>query len=81
MNTPAPRDGASEAPLEVFRQAVEQSALAISITDAKARILYANPAFQRVTGYGREEVLGHNESLLSYRVTPRIVYESMWAQL
>ena len=81
MNSTAPRDGAPEAPLEVFRQAVEQSALAISITDAKARILYANPAFQRVTGYARDEVVGNNESLLSYRVTPKIVYETMWAQL
>ncbi len=81
MNSPAPQDGMPDAPLEVFRQAVEQSALAISITDGKARILYANPAFQRVTGYKREEVLGHNESLLSYRVTPPIVYETMWAQL
>ena len=81
MPVPAPQDGVTDAPLEVFRQAVEQSALAISITDGKARILYANPAFQRVTGYLEDEVLGHNESLLSYRVTPKIVYESMWAQL
>lgn len=81
MSTPVLQDGSPEAPLEVFRQAVEQSALAISITDDKARILYANPAFQRVTGYKKEEVLGNNESLLSYRVTPKIVYETMWAQL
>jgi nitrogen fixation negative regulator NifL len=78
--TPAPEPAAS-VPTEVFRLAVEQSALAISITDAAARILYANPAFQRVTGYGREEVAGRNESLLSYKVTPKIVYETMWAQL
>lgn len=70
-----------EVPLEVFRQAVEQSALAISITDAQARILYANPAFQRVTGYAMEEVAGRKQSVLSYKVTPAIVYETMWAQL
>lgn len=70
-----------EVPLEVFRQAVEQSALAISITDAQARILYANPAFQRVTGYAMEEVAGRKQSVLSYKVTPSIVYETMWAQL
>jgi len=68
-------------PPQVFRQAVEQSALAISITDAHAHIVYANPAFQRVTGYTLPEVIGRNESILSYRVTPPIVYESMWAQL
>lgn len=72
---------APDLPPQLFRLAVEQSALAISITDERARILYANPAFQRVTGYDREEVVGENESILSYKVTPRIVYETLWAQL
>jgi nitrogen fixation negative regulator NifL len=70
-----------ELPPQVFRQAVEQSALAISITDAQAKILYANPAFERVTGYAQGEVIGHNESILSYKVTPKLVYESLWTQL
>ena len=81
MNRPLPIPESQEVPLEVFRQAVDQSALAISITDPRARIVYANPAFERVTGYGAGEVLGHNESLLSYQVTPKSVYESLWAQL
>lgn len=68
-------------PHPIFRLAVEQSALAISITDAKANILYANPAFERVTGYSQAEVVGQNESLLSYKVTPKLVYETLWAQL
>ena len=70
-----------EVPMHLFRQAVEQAALAISITDAKANILYANGAFQRITGYGQDEVVGHNESILSYRVTPKLVYETLWAQI
>lgn len=68
-------------PPHLFRQAVEQSALAISITDGDANILYANPAFQRTTGYERLELAGQNESILSYRVTPKLVYETMWAQI
>lgn len=68
-------------PPEVFRLAVEQAAVAISITDARARIVYANPSFSRVTGYSQSEVLGRNQSILSYKVTPQIVYESLWAQL
>jgi len=68
-------------PHQVFRQAVEQAALAISITDAKANILYANPAFERVTGYSQAEIVGHNESLLSYKATPGLVYATLWAQL
>ncbi|MDO8312036.1 MAG: nitrogen fixation negative regulator NifL [Sideroxyarcus sp.] len=68
-------------PPHIFRQVVEQSALAISITDEKSNILYANPAFLRTTGYSKSEILGQNQSLLSYRVTPRLVYETMWAQI
>ncbi len=71
----------TDLPPQLFRQAVEQAALAISITDAKARILYANPAFERVTGHTADAVRGENESILSYKVTPRLVYETMWAQL
>ncbi|PWV58613.1 nitrogen fixation negative regulator NifL [Plasticicumulans acidivorans] len=68
-------------PLKVFLEAVEQSSVAISITDASAQIIYANPAFERTTGYAPTEVLGHNESILSYKTTPRAVYQSMWAAL
>ncbi|MBI1284241.1 MAG: nitrogen fixation negative regulator NifL [Thiobacillus sp.] len=82
--TPPPEDSGGPSPAvppQVFRQVVEQAALAISITDAHAHILYANPTFERVTGYSEAEVIGNNESILSYRVTPKIVYETLWAQL
>jgi nitrogen fixation negative regulator NifL len=68
-------------PPDIYRQVVDQSALAITITDAHANILYANTAFQRTTGYEAVELHGQNQSLLSYRVTPKLVYETMWAQL
>ncbi|WP_240754801.1 nitrogen fixation negative regulator NifL [Parasulfuritortus cantonensis] len=77
-----PEEGAEPSiPLEIFREVVEQAALAISITDAHAHILYCNPAFQRVTGYSTAEIVGRNESVLSYKVTPKLVYESLWAQI
>tara|TARA_R110001583_G_scaffold79375_2_gene214465 strand:- start:22337 stop:23923 length:1587 start_codon:yes stop_codon:yes gene_type:complete len=66
---------------EVFFQAVEHSPVAISITDLKANILYVNRAFTQVTGYSEDEVLGHNESLLSNHTTPRIVYQALWGRL
>ena len=68
-------------PPEVFRLAVEQAAIAISITDTHARIVYSNPSFSRVTGYSQQELLGKNQSILSYKVTPKLVYESLWSQL
>lgn len=65
----------------LFFEAVEQSAVAISITDQKANILYANRSFSRITGYEPEDVIGGNESQLSDKTTPKIVYETMWARL
>ena len=65
----------------LYFEAVAQSAVAISITDTKANILYANRAFTRITGYEPDEVVGSNESKLSDKTTPRIVYETMWGRL
>ena len=78
---PLDKEAADSVPQHVFRQAVEQAALAISITDVQGQIQYANPAFQRTSGYGLSELVGRNQSLLSYRVTPKLVYETMWAQI
>ena len=68
-------------PPEAFRHAVDQADLAISITDAKANILFANDAFTRVTGYSKNEILGKNESSLSNHTTPPEIYQSMWTEL
>jgi len=73
--------GASALPEHVFYQAVENCPVAISITDLKANILYANKAFTQVTGYKEEEVIGKNESLLSNHTTPRLVYQALWGRL
>ncbi len=64
--------------LRLFVEAVEQAPIAISITDKKARILYANEEFCRVTGYEPNDVLGENESLLSDKSTPRQWYHNLW---
>jgi nitrogen fixation negative regulator NifL len=68
-------------PSGVFMAAVEQSSVAISITDAEAKILYVNAAFCEVTGYCLDEVLGRNESILSDKNTPSDIYKEMWASL
>jgi len=68
-------------PPEAYRQAVDQADLAISITDAKANILFANDAFTRVTGYSKDEIVGKNEATLSNHTTPPELYKAMWADL
>ncbi len=58
--------------------AVKQSPVITIITDLTARIEYANPAFERITGYKLEEVLGKNVRLLQSGKTPRPVYDDLW---
>ena len=61
--------------------AVEQSPIAILITDAEARIEYVNPAFERMTGHPREAVLGENPRILASGRTPPETYRALWAAL
>ncbi len=61
--------------------AVEQAAEAIVITDASGAILYVNPAFEKVTGYPRQEVLGQNPRLLKSGRQDAQFYQRMWATL
>ncbi len=65
----------------LFMEAVEQAPVAISITDTAANILYANTAFTSVTGYSQLDAVGHNESMLSDKSTPSIVYQTLWGRL
>jgi PAS domain S-box-containing protein len=61
--------------------AIEQSADAVVITDAAGAIEYANPAFERVSGYTRDEVLGQNPRILKSGVQGPAFYAGMWAAL
>ncbi len=45
--------------------AVEYAADAIMVTDTEWVIRYVNPAFEKVTGYTKEEVLGRNPYILT----------------
>ncbi len=68
-------------PPHILEKAVEQSPVAVSITDLKANILYVNACFTEVTGYLPEEIIGENESVLSYKSTPPEVYQALWQAL
>ncbi|QIK38548.1 nitrogen fixation negative regulator NifL [Caldichromatium japonicum] len=65
----------------VFREAVTQADIAISITDPQANILYVNPAFERVTGFSAAEAIGRNQSMLSAKATPVALYADMWKKI
>ena len=61
--------------------AIEQSSEEIMITDVEGRILYVNPAFEQITGYTREEVLGKNPRFLKGGKQEQEYYKKMWKVL
>ena len=61
--------------------AIEQSADSIVITDTAGRIEYVNPAFERVSGYTRAEVIGQNPRIVKSDVQEPAFYAAMWATL
>jgi len=64
-----------------FSMAMEQVAESISIADLDARIIYVNPAFERVTGYARSEVIGQHLPMINGGIEPPSFYEAIRAAL
>ncbi|CCQ36659.1 sensor box histidine kinase [Natronomonas moolapensis 8.8.11] len=64
--------------LRQFREAVEASGHAIFITDPDGRLTYVNPAFESVTGYDAEEVIGETPALLNSGEMSETYYEKLW---
>ncbi|MCL5884631.1 MAG: PAS domain S-box protein [Deltaproteobacteria bacterium] len=61
--------------------AVDQSAEAVVITGREGTILYVNPAFERITGYSREEAVGKNPRILRSGKQDESFYREMWGTL
>jgi len=61
--------------------AVEQSAEAIMITDASGAIVYTNPAFEKSSGYSRDEAVGQNPRILKSGKQDAEFYRQMWTVL
>ncbi len=68
----------AEVERERLLAAIEQVAEAIMITDPDGAIRYANPAFEKVTGYPREEALGRTPRILKSGEQDRGFYRELW---
>ena len=68
----------NERQLRLAAHVFDYSGEAILITDRHNRIIEANPAFTRLTGYSTEEVRGQNPRILSSGRNPRALYTEMW---
>ncbi|MFH0823554.1 MAG: PAS domain S-box protein [Pseudomonadota bacterium] len=58
--------------------AVEQAAETVQITDRNGIITYVNPAFEKTTGYSRQDVVGKKPSILKSGRHGEDFYKRMW---
>jgi len=65
----------------LLMQAIEQAAESIVITDAGETIQYVNPAFERITGYTRDEAVGQTPRILKSGEHDDTFYKKMWDTL
>jgi len=61
--------------------AVEQAAEMILVVDPEGVIQYVNPAFERVTGYARDEAIGQTPHLVKSGKHDERFYDEMWKQI
>ena len=62
-------------------KAIEQTGDSIVISDKAGDILYVNPAFERITGYSRDEVIGENTRILKSGRHDQAFYQALWDTL
>lgn len=68
----------SEQRRRLLELAVESADESIMITDREGRIQYVNPAFERSSGYSREEVIGENPRLMKSGLEKETFYRELW---
>ncbi len=60
---------------------LEQSLESIIITDLEAKIIYVNPAFEKITGYKKDEVIGKKPNVLKSGMHDEKYYQKLWDRL
>ncbi len=71
----------AEAELLSLRTAVAQCGHAIVITDPCGKIVYANPSFEKSTGYSAAEVVGQSHGVLRSGEQDEAFFEELWSTI
>ncbi|WP_232364313.1 cache domain-containing protein [Desulforapulum autotrophicum] len=67
-----------EADRERHLAAIEQIAEGVVITDTVGNIEYINPAFKKITGYQKQELIGKNSRILKSGEHDESFYRQLW---
>ncbi|NUP99819.1 MAG: response regulator [Armatimonadetes bacterium] len=71
----------AEEGLRRLAAALEQTSEGVVITDLEGVVVFANRAFERMSGYRAEEVLGRNIGLVRSGQHDAAFYDTMWTML
>jgi PAS domain S-box-containing protein len=61
-----------------FANVAEYTVNPLEITDVDGKIIYVNPAFERSSGYSREELIGKNPNIFSSHKHSKAFWKKMW---
>ncbi|MBI5216855.1 MAG: PAS domain S-box protein [Ignavibacteriae bacterium] len=50
----------------------------VEITDQDGKMIYVNPAFEKASGYSKEELLGRNPKIFGSGKHPKAFWDKMW---
>lgn len=64
-----------------FSNVVHYTVNPIQITDAQGRMVYVNPAFEKATGYTKEELIGKNPNIISSGKYSKEFWAKVWAKI
>lgn len=61
-----------------FANVAEYTVNPLEITDVEGKIIYVNPAFERSSGYKKEELIGKNPNIFSSHKHSKEFWRNMW---
>lgn len=71
----------AEERLHIYKQVIDNTNEAVIITDRDARIIELNPAYEKLLGYSRQELLGQSPGAVRSGVHNADFYRRMWNSL
>jgi PAS domain S-box-containing protein len=61
-----------------FYNVAEKTVFPLQITSPQGKMLYVNPAYEAVSGYSKEELIGQNPKIFGSRKQPEKFWTDMW---
>ncbi|MEH7346438.1 MFS transporter [Bacillus sp. JJ1532] len=62
----------------IANQVIDHTVEGILVTDIHGKIISINPAFSKITGYTKNEVIGKNPNILKSGMQSKDFYEGLW---